>query len=93
MAKRKAKSNVLLYLTREDAKVIANALRRFRKRKRINYLQLRMDLSQMLEIKEWMDLDAIYNFFNLVELLVDILPEEDVKIYFKKYLYENTGGN
>ena len=28
MAKRKAKSNVLLYLTREDAKVIANALRK-----------------------------------------------------------------
>lgn len=83
----------MLYLTREDAKVIANALRRFRKRKRINYLQLRIDLSQILEVKEWMDLDVIHNFFNLVELLVDILPEEDVKIYFKKYLYENTGGN
>lgn len=38
MARRKKESNVLLYLTRDDAKVIVDALRRFRKKKRINYL-------------------------------------------------------
>ncbi len=93
MARRKKESNVLLYLTRDDAKVIVDALRRFRKKKRINNLQLRVDLFHFLVVNEWNDLDAIRNFFNLVELFIELLPEEDVKIYFKKYLYENTGGN
>lgn len=30
MARKKAKSNVLLYLTRDELKVMASALRRFR---------------------------------------------------------------
>ena len=56
-----------------------------------SFLEMKMDLFKALGMKEWGDLDAIKDFFFILEIIIDGLTEEQKRMFFKKYYKKMKG--